>query len=270
MTRPAALAALALLAACGPAVDVVELRPRQAVLEAAGATVQLAATPRDHSGGALALPVRWTSYAPAVATVDAGGRVTAVRTGEATITADVGGVAAEARIRVAIPARAALAPAALELVGVPAQGELALRVEDEGGAPVPARPAAWRSSDERVATVAGGRVTAVGPGLATVTAAVGSLTASAQVTVRLPEFARIVVRPARLVLAAGRSARLEAGAVDASGRPVAGVPLVFASAEPRVASVSPDGTVTALRAGRARVLVAAAGKSAAVPVTVRR
>ncbi len=270
MTRPAALAALLLLAACGPAVDVVELRPRQATLEAAGATVRLVATPRDHGGGALDLPVRWTSYAPGVATVDAAGLVTAVKTGEAMVTADVGGVAAEARIRVSIPVRAALAPAALELVGVPGQGELSLKVEDEGGAAVPARPAAWRSSDETVAKVAAGRVTAVGPGQATVTATSAGLTASARITVRLPDFARIAVRPARLALAVGRSARLEAESVDGAGRPVAGVPLAFASAEPRVASVSPDGTVTALRAGRARVLVAAAGKSAVVPVTVRR
>jgi len=270
MTRTAVLAALALLAACGPAVDRVEILPRQVFLEAAGATAALAATPRDPGGWPLDLPVRWSSSTPAVATVDAAGQVVARKTGEALVRAEAGGAVAEARVRVTIPARAKLEPAALELVGLPAQALLQLRLETEAGGDVSPRRTTWRSSDPLVARVEGGRVDAVGPGRATISAADGGLTAAAEVVVRLPAFARIALRPVRLTLAAGRSARLEAAAVDGGGAPVKGVPLAWSSSDPRVATVAPDGTVAAVRAGRAQLTAAGGGKSAAAAVTVRK
>ena len=54
-------------------------------------TLQLTATPRDASGGALAATVTWASSDDAVATVDAAGLVTAVAPGQATITATADG-----------------------------------------------------------------------------------------------------------------------------------------------------------------------------------
>jgi hypothetical protein len=271
MKRLAATAAAVALAACGPVVDKVDVSPPTLTLSAVGATAQLAATPRAPDGKPLAIPVRWTSLRPEVAEVDGRGRVTARRTGEAQVAAEAGGTAGRATVTVSVPSRAALAPAALELVGVPASGKLALALSDEAGRSVAAREVAWSSSDEKVARVAdGGAVTAVGTGRATVSARSAGLTASAEVTVRLPEFARIAVRPPRLVLPAGGTARVEAEAVDGAGRPVAGVPIGWASSDGAVVRVAPDGAVAAVAKGRARLVASGGGRSAAVDVTVRR
>lgn len=270
MKRLAACAAVAALSACGPVVGRVEVTPPAATLDAAGARLQLQATVRAPDGKALPLAVRWTTYHPEVARVDEHGQVVAVRSGEALVTASVPGAAASARITVSIPAQAALEPAALELVGLPSTGALRLRLTDQAGRAATARSVTWRSSDQAVLQVTDGALRAVGPGQAVVTAEAAGLTASAPVTVRFPPFARIEVRPARLALRVGQSARLEAAAVDAAGAPVKGVPLGFASSVEAVARVSSDGTVSALSRGKARVVAAGGGSRAAVEVTVRK
>jgi len=271
MKRLAASAAALALAACGPVVRTVEVTPSSVTLDAAGATAQLQARALTPDGRPLPLRPRWTSGSPEVLRVDEDGRVMAVRTGDALVAAEVAGARGSARVRVSIASRAALLPAALELVGLPAAGRLSLELSDDAGRAVPARGVAWTSSDERVARVGGdGAVSAVGPGRARVTARAGGLSASGEVTVRLPEFARVSVRPGRLQLPVGGKARIEAWAADAAGRPVAGVPLGFASSNEAVARVGPDGAVAALARGRARIAVFGGGRSAAVDVTVRR
>jgi hypothetical protein len=71
---------------------------------AVGQTVQLAATPKDASGNALAgRVVTWASSAPAMATVNASGLVTGVAAGAATITATSEGQSGTAPITVTAP-----------------------------------------------------------------------------------------------------------------------------------------------------------------------
>jgi uncharacterized protein YjdB len=271
MKRLAACATAAALAACGPVVKTVEVSPAEVTLDAVGATAQLRAQALTPDGKPLPVPVRWTSYAPAVVQVDARGRVTALKTGDAQVTADAGGAGGRVQVRVSIPSKAALVPASLELVGVPSAARLALELRDDAGRAVPAREASWSSADERVVRVVGdGALSAVATGKALVTARAGALSASAEVVVRLPEFARIAAGPARLALAVGGKARIEAAAVDGAGKPVGGVPLGFASSNEAVARAAADGTVTALSRGRARIAVFGGGRSAAVDVTVRK
>lgn len=265
-------AAAALLAACGPVIDRVETTPARATLDSAGASVQLRAQVRAPDGKELpGQKVRWESRTPEVARVDADGKVTAVRSGSAVVVATVANAVSQVPVEVSIPARAALAPASLDLVGIPRTGQLALRVQDEAGRPVtPANPV-WSSSDERVVQVSpGGAVTSVGPGRARVAARASGLEASAEVSVRYPEFARIAVRPPRLALRIGETVRLSAEAVDASGSPVAGVPIGFASSSEAVVRVGSDGSATGVARGRARALVAGGGRSASVEITVRK
>lgn len=268
--RPAVLPALVALASCGPAVKQVEVAPARLVLESAGASAELKATPRDFAGAALPLRVSWSSARPEVAEVDASGRVTARRSGEAEVRAAVAGQSATVPVRVSIPARATLAPAALALTGVPATGTLALELADETGREIAPGEVAWKSTDEGVVRVAGGTVTAVAPGQARVTASAAGLTATAAVEVKLPPFAALKLAPARLSLAPGATGRVAASAVDASGMPVAGVPVRYASSDERVARVAADGTVTAVRRGKARITASGGGRSAAAEVTVRR
>jgi len=268
--RPAVLPALVALAACGPAVKQVDVDPAQLVLESSGASAQLKATPRDFAGAALPLQVRWSSTRPEVAEVDAYGRVSARKSGEGEVRVAVAGKTASVPVRVSIPARAALAPAALALTGVPSSGTLALELADETGREIAPREVAWKSADEGVVRVAGGTVTAVAPGQAQVTASAAGLTASALVEVKLPPFAALKVEPGKLSLAPGATGRVAAAAVDASGKPVAGVPVRYASSDERVARVAADGTVTAVQKGKARVTASGGGRSAAAEIIVRK
>ncbi|HEU5183561.1 MAG TPA: PKD domain-containing protein [Gemmatimonadaceae bacterium] len=68
-----------------------------------GARVQLTATPRDVDGEPLSRPVTWATSAPAVASVNGSGLVTALYEGSATITATSEGTSGTATITVTAP-----------------------------------------------------------------------------------------------------------------------------------------------------------------------
>lgn len=268
-----ALLAAAALAACGPSVKKVVVEPPAAALDQKGGTAVFKATARDDKDAPVAQGVKiaWSSSAPLVASVDENGKVTALKSGEATITAAAGQVKGTARVQVSIPATATVTPAVLALKS----GEsatLELKVADDSGKPIPApRNVVWSSSDTAVASVANGKVVAAGGGKAVVTASVGVLKAEAAVTVKLPEFAKLAVKPGRLALKkAGDSGKLTARVLDRKGKPVAGVLVTWKSSAPRVAGVDADGTVTAVKKGKARITASAGRKTASALVTVKR
>lgn len=80
-------------------VSSISLTPTTASVQI-GATLQLSATPENANSNPVSATIAWSSSAPAVATVDAGGLVTAVAAGSATITAAVGAVQATCAITV--------------------------------------------------------------------------------------------------------------------------------------------------------------------------
>ncbi len=268
-----ALLVAASLVACGPSVKKVAVDPPSATLDQKGASAVFKATARDDKDRPVTegVKVAWSSTAPLVASVDEGGKVTALKSGEATITAAVGEVKGTAKVFVAVPATATVAPPSLALKA----GESAaldLKVADDSGKPLATpRNVVWASSDPAVATVANGKVTAVGGGKAFISASVGALRTEAAVTVKLPDFARLALKPAKLALGkAGERGKLSAGALDKKGKPVAGVPVAWKSSAEAVARVAPDGTVTAVKKGKAKITASAGGKSASAEVTVKR
>lgn len=268
-----ALLVASALSWCGPSVKTVVVDPPSASLDQKGAVAVLKATARDDSGAPIAkgVAIAWSSSAPLVASVDGSGRVTALKSGEATITATAGKAAGAAKVLVSIPAALTLAPATLALKSGDSAA-LELKVVDDAGKPIPSpKNVAWSSSDTAVASVANGRVIAAGGGTAVVTAALGAVKAEVPVTVKLPEFAKLSLKPARLVLKrAGDSGTLTATALDRKRKPVAGVAVAWKSSAPRVANVGADGTVVALRRGKAKITATAGRKSASALVTVKR
>ena len=87
----------------------VEVSPATAPLTALGATVQLTAEAFDENGHAVAgAEFSWESSDAGVATVDAGGLVTAVGNGTATITATAGSASGTATVTVAVGPRVTL------------------------------------------------------------------------------------------------------------------------------------------------------------------
>jgi protocatechuate 3,4-dioxygenase beta subunit len=147
---------------------------------------------------------------------------------------------------------------------------LSVVVVDDAGKPVTVpRTITWASSDPGVARVADGKVEAVGPGSATVTASTGSLKATSQITVRVPEFSKLALTPSKTqTLKKGDKLTLKVAALDKKGQKVAGVPVAWKSSDARIATVSPEGVVSAVKKGNAKITASSAGKSATVGITV--
>jgi uncharacterized protein YjdB len=141
-------------------------------------------------GGAAVtgLPVQWSSTNPAVATVAAGGRVTALDVGEARIRATVLGVSAEALVQVSPPPppvvhHVSVTPTMVQLK-VGESWSFAAQPLSAANEPVEAPAAMWSSSNPAVATVgADGRVAARAAGTAMIRATIAGVTGEGSVTV---------------------------------------------------------------------------------------
>src|SRR5207302_4886047 len=152
----------------------------------AGNTVQLTATPKDASGGALSgRVVTWASSNPAAATVSGSGLVTGVAAGAATVTATSEGQSGTAAITVSSVAVASVtvSPATASLQGGQT-AQLTATPKDASGAALTGRVVTWASSNPAAATVSGsGLVTGVAAGAATVTATSEGKSGTAAITV---------------------------------------------------------------------------------------
>jgi uncharacterized protein YjdB len=243
-----------------------------------GGTVQLTATPRDAAGNPLTgRQVTWESTAPGIATVDENGRVTAVAPGTATIRATSEGRTGTSTITVTAPPPAPVASVAVS----PATGELDVggtlqltaTPRDAAGNPLSGRQVTWTSSNTSVATVdANGRVTAVGPGTATIRATSEGQTGTATVTVRTPapRVASVTVTPANPQLGVGQTVQLTATARDANGNIITGRTVTWTSSNTNFATVDANGLVTGVRKGRATITATVDGVTGSTLVEVDR
>ena len=205
----------------------VAVDPGSVALEV-GAAAALSATTRAADGTALSgRVVVWSSTDPAIARVDASGRVTGIAPGAVQVRAATEGKSGSASVTVTNRAVAAVevSPTSVRLE-VGGTGTLQAVARGADGAVLSGRAVTWSSSAPGVATVdAGGRVTAVSAGEATVTAASEGKRGSASV--------RVIGRPAQLVIVGGNgqsgrnnqalAAPLVVRVLDAGGKPVAGV-----------------------------------------------
>ena len=126
----------------------------------------------------------------------------------------------------------------------------------------------WSSSNEAVATVNNGTVTAVGVGLANISAKAGGKMATCSVTVNAKEIpvTGITIEPTSVTIEEGQTATLTAtvSPADATDKTV-----TWSSSNEAVATVN-DGIVTAVATGEATITAKAGDKSATCAVTVPR
>ena len=274
-----ALTVPALFTACGgdeptepPVATTVSISPASLDLSSFGETAQLTATVLDQNGQPIAgASVSWTIDDNSVATVDAGGLVTAVRNGSATVTATSGGASGTGTVTVAQrPARIDVLPAADTLVAIGDTVQLAAQPLDANGNEVPDATITWSSADEGVATVdTDGLVTAAGNGTANITASAGGATGAAAVTVSQVIVGMDVLPAATTLFSLGDTVRLVAAGVDANGHPGSALTVIWVSENAAVAAVDSTGLVTAVRTGSTDVF-ATSGElrdSAGVSVT---
>lgn len=215
---------------------------------AVGESTTLTATASDGSG------INWTSSDSAVATVDAGGKVTGVAAGTATITATAanGGTPATCTVTVTAPAQV-IAITLDKTTGETEVGKtITLTANVTGTDNV---SVTWESSDTAVATVdANGVVTGVKEGVATITvksAADNTKTATCTITVKAASVAASITLDKTI-------AEVEVGkdiTLKATTTPAEGVTVKWTSSDETIAKVK-DGKVTGVKAGKAIITAA--------------
>lgn len=243
--------------------------PKVGILSSIGDTLRLGAWGFDRHGRAVAgLTHTWTSLTPNIATVTEAGLVRAVANGRARILVrqvDTG-LADTADIEVQqVLRRIVVSPSSRTFVSLGETQTFTAALLDGNDVPVDAT-AEWSTSDSTVATVtAAGVVQARKNGQVRITAASGSISGAAEITVAQVA-ARVRVAPENVALASlGQTQVLSAVAEDAAGNVLPGISITWSSADAAVASVDPaSGTVTAVSNGTA-VLTAHAGDATDAP-----
>ena len=209
--------------------------------------------------------VTWASSDAQVASV-AGGKVTAVKEGTATITASCGGKSATCAVTVqkkTVPVSSvSLSKTALTIT----EGESATLTATVNPTDATEQTVTWKSSDTAVATVDGGKVTAVKPGSATITASCGGQSATCAVTVekKVIPVSVITLNKTEVTLKQNETFQLTATVApdDATDKTV-----TWTSSDATVATVT-DGLVKALKEGTATVTAKAGDKTATCTVKV--
>ena len=234
-----------------------------------GGTETLTATvsPKD----AANKKVTWKSSNAAIASVDANGKVTGVKAGEATIT--VTGKTATCKVTVS--------DKEIKVTGVKLnKSETSILVGDNETLTATVLPenatnqkVTWKSDKPEIASVdANGKVTGVKAGEATITVTTedGGKTATCKVTVSDTEIkvTGVTLNKTALTLNIGASETLSAtvAPADATNKKV-----MWKSSDAAVATVDANGKVTAVKAGEATITVTTedGGKTATCKVTVK-
>ncbi len=267
--------------ASSPTLTSITLNPISSALNI-GQTVDIAAT--GHlSNGTTDSPYDtraiWTSSAPAVATVDSIGVVTALSAGTATITASASGVSGTASITVnAGPTVTSISldPASATL-NIGQTVDITSTVNwSNGTSTVPYDShLTWTSSAPSVATVnAGGVVTGVAAGAATITASLNGVSRTAAITVSAaaPTLTSITLNPTSATGSAGQTMDITATGRFSDGSIVTpyDAQVTWTSNAPTVATVNAAGLVTAVWRGTALITATKGAISATCTVTVNQ
>jgi hypothetical protein len=246
-----------------------------------GATVPtVTATVRDADGRTIdGARVSWTAthgtLSAASGSTDAHGVTTVSWTvgtaaGSQSITAAVDGLEATRTVTVTGGplARLELVPAEIRFASLGDTLLLTLRGLDQYDNTVATPGVVWTSTNPAVATVQGGRVVSRARGTAVITAATQAVVGSATAVVE-QVVVSLEVSPPDTVMALGETLQLATRPVDARGVPVDTlIPVTWESSSPAIASVDPEGRVTAHQVGTAVVIGRGNGVSGEAVVRV--
>ena len=253
----------AILVACGPKedpiVEVTSVSLSQTTLSIArGGTTTLTATVGPHN--ATDKTVVWSSSNSSVVTVEKG-TVSAVAVGTATITATASGKTATCEVTVT--------PKGITSIRLE-QGAAELNINEVFTLVSSVEPAdadetlTWSSSDENVAKVENGKITAVGKGKATITASAGTLKVSCYVTVICP-INSISLNKSTAQIEEYETLTLTA-TVDTEDPDIK---VEWSSDYTSIATVDDNGEVYGLKVGITTITAKAGDKSASCKVTVK-
>jgi hypothetical protein len=178
-----ALTAAGPIVACAR-VDYVEIEPNQVTLRRRGEGMWLRAKAMSRNGVYYPrLPVTWSSDNPKACTVDSVGRITAVGSGHAVITADVSGHKASVDVDVEVVERVQIEPATVTLAEDAAAFHPKVLPLDAEGHELRGRTIDMKAADPNVIDVDGENLYPVAPGHTLVTVRADDRKADIDVTV---------------------------------------------------------------------------------------
>lgn len=204
-------------------------------------------TGRTSNGSALS----WRSSKKSVALIDENGRVEAVKPGETTITASADGAKAVCRVTVKKP-KVTLSHSDVSLYR---RQTFRLQAKVSSG-----RTPVWQSKKNSVATVdENGRVTAIKHGTARICASIDGIKRYCEVTVKPP---KINLSTYAATMHTGDLLQLNASVSS-------GITPSFKSSKSSVASVEPNGCITAEKKGTCYIYVSEDGTKVRCKITVK-
>jgi uncharacterized protein YjdB len=242
-----------------------------------GATQQLKATATysDGSTANVTGSASWTSSAASVASVNAGGTVTAVAAGSATITASLGGMSGKSSFSVTAVApklsSIAVTPGSITVNAGATQAFTAIATYSDSSTKNVTATATWSSSATAVATIsAAGLATAVAQGSTTVTATLNGVSGTATLTVPAPAIlTSIAVTPANPSFDVGGAQQFTAMATysDSSTQNVTST-ATWSSSNTANATISSSGLATGVATGTTTITATLSGVSGNTTATI--
>ena len=203
--------------------------------------------------------VKWSSSDASIVKVD-NGKVTALKSGTATITATVGSCSAECVITVPVETESITLDKTELSIAI---GETATLTASITPADASDKTIIWTSSNPDVATVDNGTVKALKAGTTTITAECSGKKAECNVTVTVP-VTGIALNKTELTIEVGKTATLTATVIPADATDKT---ITWTSSDVAIATVS-EGKITALKGGIATITADCNGTKAECKVTV--
>ena len=215
----------------------------------------------------------WTSSNPAVAAVSSSGLVTGNGLGSATVVVECEGLIDQVQIQVTqIPVGSVTILPTDPTLLIGQNTQLAAIVKDSAGNALTTvgRTVLWVNSNGTVAGVSGaGVVTGVAVGTTTVQVIVDQVASPAiTVTVNQKPVISVQVSPQSQQLKVGFTLQLQAVLRDIDGNILGNRPVTWVSADPALATVSPNGLVLGIAIGPVRITATSEGVSGDAVITI--
>jgi uncharacterized protein YjdB len=226
----------------------------------------------DGSTQDLVSGVTWTSSDSSVASISASGLATTVAAGNATITATVGSASDTATLTVVAAQLLSIAvtPAPVSLAKGTTQQFAATGTFDDGSTQL-LTSVNWSSSNSAVVSVdaVSGLATGVGTGSANVTAASGSVSGTAAVTVTGATLVSVAVTPANSTMPSGTTKPMTAtGTFSDSSTQDLTLSALWSSSNPQAATINGQGVVTSIANGATSITALVGSVSGSTNLTV--
>ncbi|HEX8820360.1 MAG TPA: Ig-like domain-containing protein [Archangium sp.] len=269
--NPLLAASIVLLASACQKLERIEVKPQRLELSEAGAVETLVVQGLTEDGTPVEKArFEFASTDEKIATVDATGKVTAVKSGAAGITVKSGEKSTLAAVEVVIPSAIDVKGTPVTLTGLGSEAVVEGEVQDDAGRPVKEAKLEYAAADANVVRVEGNKLVAKGVGTTSVTASSGKLKQSFDVTVKLPEVESVAFEAVPATLKVGESAALAVVAKGTDGAAIQGVSFTFTTSNAKLATVDATGKVTALKAGAVTVKAEGGSKAAETKLTIKK